>query len=67
MSRKKQNYPIGSIISCEGVLGVVVFPRKRKKLSIYLNGFDDLDDYTAEWITKNCRIVNSIREENENS
>ena len=47
-------YEVGDKINCSGIRGVVVYPRRSKLVTISWDGFDDLDDYTYEWLEEHC-------------
>jgi hypothetical protein len=47
-------YSVGDIIHCQGIKGVVVYPRVKRKVTVAWQGFDDLDDYSFEWLEDKC-------------
>jgi hypothetical protein len=51
---RKTTYKVGDVINCKGIKGVVVFPRKPRKITVSWQGMDDLDDYSSEWLNENC-------------
>jgi hypothetical protein len=52
---KKSEYKLGEIIICQGMEGIVVYPRKYKQVTVAWKGMDDLDDYSTEWLDTNCK------------
>jgi hypothetical protein len=53
-------YEVGTILNCKGIYGVVVFPRKVKMVTVSWEGFNDLDDYSVNWIKENCIIEDRV-------
>ena len=50
----KDNYKPGTLIYCQGIRGVVIYPRKKGKVSVVWNGMDEIDDYQGGWLSEHC-------------
>jgi len=55
----KEDYLVGSFVTCKGINGVVVYPRKSEYVTVAWNGFQDLDDYSVTWMDSNCDFLDS--------
>jgi hypothetical protein len=49
-------YKVGTILNCNGLLGVVVFPKNKDMITVSWKGLDELETYSKEWIKENCTV-----------
>jgi len=47
-------YKPGKILNCQGLSGIIIFPRKRNQISVVWQGMDEIDDYSPNWLEENC-------------
>lgn len=57
-----KKYAPGKLIECHRIKGVVIYPRKRGKISVAWQGMNEIDDYSPKWLMENCFTEEDIKD-----